>query len=307
MQARFLQTAIARGSVQRVIWGLDFADFLAYRRPSTDPGVWPPPAKAFEAELQIRADGTENPAFRRSRLLARLKVLFSLDALKDSLSTALLQGEANASNRRADGFNPARDYIDIVEHEGQSVLFMQKNRETAVELGNSSRRLYPEGRRWSLELESVRRLLQFAAGRGVEVILFINPYHADYLMTIELGGKWMMFEEWKRTLSRLAQAEQVPLWDFNAFDQRSSETPRGPASADAILPWFWEPAHYRSRLGNLLLTTMMGWRCASTTVPMGTRLTRANVDAALRDLRADKRRYMSSHHERVALLSRLFR
>ena len=43
------------------------------------------------------------------------RALPALEALGDSLYTLSQQGDANASDRRADGFNPARDYVPIAK------------------------------------------------------------------------------------------------------------------------------------------------------------------------------------------------
>jgi hypothetical protein len=94
-------------------------------------------------------------------------------------------------------------------------------------------------------------------------VLFINPYHSDYLIQIEMAGKWFLLEGWKRQLANLAEEYAVPLWDFNAFDQYSTETPPPLNEKHDELRWFWEPAHYRHELGDLMLASMLDRQCGN--------------------------------------------
>ena len=65
--------------------------------------------------------------------------------------------------------------------------------------------------------DALEEFLIRARDAGLRVILFINPYHADYLLLIEQTGKWPLLEGWQRELVHVAERHQVPLWDFNVL------------------------------------------------------------------------------------------
>ena len=119
-------------------------------------------------------------------------------------------------------------------------------------------RLFTPGEDWSPDFEALRRLVRQSRGADTTTLLFINPYHAEYLILLDAAGLWPKFEAWKRHLGELARAEGVPLWDFSGFDQYSTESVDALPVSGTSLEWFWEPSHYRRELGDLILTNI--WR-----------------------------------------------
>lgn len=175
--------------------------------------------------------------------------------------TIALQHRPNQQNLREDGFNTARHYLSIIQTEGQQVLFTEKMR--------TLRKMF-SGRSWSLTrrhdgrapvLEELERLLADLRAAGVRTTLFINPFHVDYLAVIRDAGLGPEMAAWKRALTRIAMADDaVTLWDFTTFSSLASERPAAKRGAPP-LKWFWEPAHYRATLGELMLARMFGRDC----------------------------------------------
>ena len=299
MQTRLLQQAMESGKVRRVLLGLDFLDFLLHPSEEVDYPSWPPKPFEFEARLTYHADGTPNTERIFTWLPDMLTGLFSLDGLADSLVTVISQGEAHAPTLRDDGFNPAQDYLDIISTEGQAVLFTQKNREVLSIITDPKLDIYQAGGKWSTDFEALRRFLRRAKQLRVDVVLFINPYHAEYLASIGLVGKWPLLEAWKRHLLHLAREEgNVPLWDFNTFDNYSTEPSPSPGDRTSTMRWFWEPAHYRSELGELMLARMLGRECVSNhDIEYGLRLDERNIQAHLDELAEGFETYPESHRQ----------
>ena len=287
MQARTLQHAIAGNEVSLALWGLDFLDFLGSHKADSNPAKWPPFRASFEDRLRVNADGTENRNYPWKKLQDWFFVLFSLDTTKDSLRTLFAQGNHHASSIRRNGFNPALDYLDIIAWEGQGVLFQQKNQSVARMFSRTDLNLFHGNDQWSQEFESVRQLLMFTKKNNVKVILFINPYHADYLAALDLSGRWSQFEFWKRKLVEIAEELDVELWDFSGINSLSTEPAPKPREKDTQLQWFWEPAHYRREYGDLMLTKMLKKFCnsGSTNAP-GVFLTKDNLDIHLVTIRS---------------------
>lgn len=300
-QARMIQAAIEGGTVKRLFWGLDFLDFIGNGQANVEP--WPFGGGMVGERLPTTAAGHETPDYAWQAFLDMRDAALSLDALLDSVVTVLRQGRVNSATRRADGFNPGRDYIEIVNTEGQGVLFRQKNDEVIERLSKNGLALYPPGVSWSREFESVRFILQLAEESGVETTLFINPYHADYLTAIDLTDNWRLFEEWKRRLTRLAStSEKATIWDFNAFDQYSSTPPPDDSTRGTALDWYWEPAHYRTELGNLMIARMSHTSCKGADGGFGARIETNSIESHLLKLRNQKGVYLKRFAERVSIL-----
>lgn len=302
-QARLVQTALLRGEVDRVYWGVDFLDFVASRHAQVTP--WPWEGGEVDARLPVSAHGTANPRFAVQRLLDARDATLSLDAAVDSIVTLLVQADPTSVDRRADGFNPARDYLAIIDSEGQGVLFEQKNRELIRRLSVRNLGLFAPGTEWSREFESLRHVLALAQARQVSVDLFVNPYHADYLSAIELTGNWALFEQWKRQLVRVVDRfSNVRLWDFSGFDRYSVPSPVQEGERGRALEWFWEPAHYRAELGERMIARMTGVRCRTQDPRFGERIDTTNIEAHLLAQRGRKWLYRQTESGRWRMLSR---
>jgi len=299
LSLRFLQHAMEAGEVQRVFLGLDLLDFLRYPGKAVDYSTWQRQPSEYESRLTYAADGTPNTALVLTRLSDMLTGLFSLNGLADSMYTVASQAKGNLSTRREDGFNPARDYLDIISTEGQLVLFKKKNREILQVVSDPKLGIYRTGGEWSTIFETLRRFLRQAKRMGVDVVLFINPYHGEYLASIALVGKWPLLEAWKHRLLRLAREEGgVPLWDFNTLDRYSTEPPPTDGDLAGSLQWFWEPAHYKRELGELMLASMLERECVSAAhAGFGQRLDERNLQDHLGKLALGLERYRKTQKQ----------
>jgi hypothetical protein len=302
-QIAFVEHAVTNERVKTVFLALDLSDFFVNPEDNPNYASWPGPITENNFNLRTRVDGSTNPHYSIRRLKDWLTGLFSLKTLSDSLATIIQQSGKNQATRRPDGFNPASDYHPIIRSEGQSVLFAQKNREVVQNFSRPGRGIYQGSTAWSWPFETLDRFLARAKGRGMDVILFINPYHADFLTTIAITSRWTLLDQWKRTLVSIADRHEISLWDFNAFDERTEEPPPIPSDRKKELRWFWEPAHYRREYGEQMLASMLGRDCvpklAGETQTVY-RLTPANVEGHLASLRRDLQTYMTNHPETVA-------
>jgi hypothetical protein len=301
-QQRYLQSSLADGGVELLLLGVDLLDFLVPEHRGESLVAWPAHPEPFENRLGHRADGSANARAWQQALQDGLTALFSLETLGDSLWTLYSQRNLYADDRRADGFNPAQNYRPIVAAEGQAVLFVQKNREV-VERLRSQQVLFQDNSNWSEAFEALERLLRTAKDTRTKVILFINPYHAEYLAAVARNGRWSDLEAWKRRLVQVvakhhqSDGGDVLLWDFNGFDAYSTEPAPSPGDTQSMLRWFWEPAHYRSEFGNLMLAAMLETSCSEplTTGLPGVRLSSVNIEDHLAQLRAARNDWLARH------------
>ena len=298
MQVRYVQHAAESGLARRIVFGVDFLDFLVDASQATGRIDWNALGRNFDGRLIPGAEDGFSLPVSRQQAEDVFAGLFSLAAVGDSLSTVASQRDIHAATREANGFNPAQDYLPIIRSEGQAVLFMQKNAELRKRLQPVNLGVLDANGQPAKPFLALRGMLEWARSRGIEVILFINPYHSDYLIQIEASGKWPLLEQWKRQLAGMAAEYAVPLWDFNTVDRYSTEAPPAPHDRRTVLRWFWEPAHYRQELGDIMLSSMLARPCSDPSAGFGARVTQASLSPHLDKLRTDLSRFIRQHPDR---------
>ncbi|MCB1707058.1 MAG: hypothetical protein KDI17_19530, partial [Halioglobus sp.] len=108
------------------------------------------------------------------------------------------------------------------------------------------------------------KFLTNAEERDVRVIMFTNPFHEQFWQVLkdrQLAGQ---HQEWLNIITERLQRrgrKNVEFWDFSADSSYIHETVPGAGVKRAPLKWFWEPAHYRRELGDLMLEAMIGESC----------------------------------------------
>jgi hypothetical protein len=278
MVFRNAEDLVADGNIRLVLWGLDFTDFLFQSNESDSACQWPPMRKDWESRLRVEYDMSPTGGWRLARAKDAATAALSADALWDSLVTVLSQRRPGAANLTNRGFNPAADYLPIIRAEGQHVLFMQKNAEMEQRLRRTGWRIVGEQCNDSDSFKSVDEFLKIARAKGAHVVLFVNPYHADYQQVIWQTHLWKLFDDWKRLLvRRYADEPDVEVWDFSLLNQYTTETPPPKGDRSSMLRWFWEPAHYRAELGSLMLSQMLH-KAVPEQGPVGVRLTQQMID-----------------------------
>ncbi len=308
MQARFAQHALVATQPNLILWGVDFVDFLVGPEEDGDPFMLPPLDEAFEQRLLTSPQQRTYRVYQWRFLKDHLSSLLSMDALTGSVRTVWGQGNMNSSNRTRLGFNPAREYLDIIQSEGQGVLFQQKRKQIVATLTRKKWGIYHAGTRWSREFEALKNAIIRGREQGVRVVIFINPYHAEYLQSIRLTGKWILFENWKREIVRIASEQGIgSVWDFSGFDRYSSESLPVEGKHATAMKWFWEPAHYRKELGDLMLGRMLEEDCpgGGEVADYGFAVSPMNIDLHLEQGRLAAAEYESVHVEVVSRLKKL--
>ena len=298
---RNLQHAVHQGQIRHLFLALDFLFFVGPDEPVNSKD-WSLPNRDLE-QLQVFAHGDVNTQFEWNRLINRLKAIFSLQALIDSIHTVLVQKNPNTPTINQDGYNPGYQYLDGIAIEGQQVFFEQKNREVAMLLAKKNM-VFRSDQRWSEPFELLGRILMLANTHDIQVTLFINPRHADFLSLILLSDKWTMMEDWKRVLINLATKHQAQVWDFHDFDEFSM--PPAPTEIGKSLKGFWEPGHYRRELGNVMINRMVNTDCAVNTPIIGTRLQLSEIEAHLKELQQRRQTYIRTHHMEFNALKELY-
>lgn len=283
---RYLQHVVSRQHVGLVVVGLDFEDFLTATgtgRQDEDQG--------FEAYLAVNRDGHVNGSWQHIRDHAQAAVSF--DALTDSVTTLV----ANIGGYSLDFGAGGTWHWDSSEARGSYGVAAEWTDLIWIRFFSG-----PEKRSQTVWQDLVA-ILDLCRSRGVPVILFINPVHADVLEIIGLTGYWQVFEEWKRALvtltakySRENGINDIPLWDFSGYDSYSTET------VGHDLRWFYDSVHYNSRLGSKIVRRIFGSGDESFGVLLGPE----NIETHLVASREQQRLYRQQHRADAQRLRNLY-
>lgn len=259
-QLAYALNIVYQQPVERVFVSVDFVDFLvgtgsaAPRRDAT-------PSAA--GSLRFLFDGAENPDRVTASLKDRYTALFSLDALVSSVRTVLLQSPAQPT-RDARGFNPANDFARAVNVEGPAALFSQKLATLEARYAQPYGLRYRDGS-VSTAFDALSQFLDIAASEEIEVVIFTNPFHEAFWGLLERIGLRSLHAEWLGMIEDTIRASSgnAELWEFSMDSPFIHEAVPPAGVRTGPLAWFWEPAHYRRELGDLMVEAMLSDQCGT--------------------------------------------
>jgi hypothetical protein len=268
-----LNTLYTTPDLQRVIMSVDYLDFLVRRARFSGLIESKPPDYLFRL-----AAFTPSWSGSVARLREKAALLFSLDGLLASVLTVAQQGKS-VNSIDPQGFNHPASYLSILDHEGINALFTQKLQELNRNMrGRHLVSIDPDGGQGSPQYSALSDLLGEFKEHGVQVQLFISPYHISYLHLLNDLGMINDFYAWKRKLLEVVESNgmAVELWDFSgpsAFIQEQV-----PVGSMDPMQWYWEPAHYRRKLGDKILETLA---TGEPTSGFGVRLTKEVIEEVI--------------------------
>lgn len=259
-QLEYALNLIYQQPVKQVFLSIDFVDFLVlneWRAPKGGPDFDAPSGR-----LKFTFDGSKNPDHIWAAFMDHYRALFSLDALFGSLQTLALQSprQPDRDNR---GFNPARDYQYGVSIEGAHAFFAQKMSIMENKYGKGWGLKYNNGSP-SQSFTVLARFLEIAEKRGIKVILFTNPFHQNFWDLLRDKNLYEMHQVWLDEVQAVISnvgSPNISLWDFSADSEYIHEKVPADHLKGNPLTWFWEPAHYRKELGDLMLNRMLADQC----------------------------------------------
>jgi len=278
----YLRHALVHSDVRRVILGLDFFMFNARERTNS----------TFEPALVGRRVNAVD--YLRTTLL-------STAALGDSLDTYFYS--ARHPDRReflANGFRP-----------GDQVFYRLRNwpnlhiatNWTFLSSLPRATKYYADMALDDQVFADFEQILAICNERRIDCRLYINPAHMSLDGEgLRAAGQWSALEEWKRRITRMANAHAVPLWDFSGYNSVTTETVRTP------MKYYWDSSHFTVPVGDWIVARVMGAASANTGIPddFGVKLTPAGIEAHLESIRADRERFAAAHPAEIADLARDF-
>jgi len=269
-QLAYALNIVYQQPIHTVFLSVDFTDFIS-PQPQNYQGSSSLLTQRL-GEFRDTSSGKPNPDFYKVYFLDHLKSLFSLNALVASVRTIALQSRVSPDRDEA-GFNPARDFEEAVRIEGPRALFdqkmfdLQKKYSAAWNFRDASGRLEPA-------FEDIHEFLGIAAEQGITVYLFTNPFHEQFWHLLQSQGLMPVYADWIRSMEDLVRKHEgasVIFWDFSGDSSFIHEAIPGEGVRSGPLQWFWEPAHYRQQLGDIMVNAMLSERC-ETEVAFGRRV-----------------------------------
>lgn len=284
-----LRQAIAVHVPKTVIVGLDILDFLQKPDPLPPPQA---PIGPEERRLLVDRNGKPNPARRLQVWRDRGATTLTVDAVGDSLATLLDQNPRTTATLTPLGFDPLNQYRVFAARQGYYELFAQKNAIYRKQYAHRPTPDFTQPERYA-DFRALQQIFAQAKAHGIELILFIHPYHADYFDMLQRAGLWSSFEAWKRALVAMVAAanasdarEPIRLFDFSGYNRYTTEPVPPVGDRRTAMRWYWEAGHYKSALGEEMLPRMLGQGGA-----FGVALTSDNIEPVLAQIRADGARY----------------
>ena len=283
-----------------LIIGLDFESFLYPPSPPSDQteSVSDVPATS----LKVIANGQQNPHRNLQTIKDYLQSSLSLDAFLASITTVFHSYSGTGVTIDERGWMNESVFEEASRANGIAALFLHKNVETVSQYGSSHLALRQAADGSLYDLAAIRELIGIGNAINAEVVFFLQPAHADRWEIFDRLGYWDDIERWKSEIVELVDEEQirgakVELWDFASYEPYVQEALPSDGDLDSNLLWFWEPVHYRTALGDIMIQRM---RHAGSPNQFGVKLSRDNLSEWLSKVRADRDKYRSTNPEAIA-------
>lgn len=116
----------------------------------------------------------------------------------------------------------------------------------------------------NLEFRRFAEIVRLAVQHDCRLVVFVHPYHANYLEMLHQLGFWASFEDWKRALVQLVDRVAGPrrgfvrIYDFSDYNEFTTEPVPAAGDTRTAMQWYWEQGHYKSRLGDLIIAQIVG-------------------------------------------------
>jgi hypothetical protein len=308
----FIATRLDIDAPLTAIVGLDFEEFLF--RPVTTSDRTSAAAISVTAEnsseqrMAVLKDGRPNPVRSFSVWSDHVGAMLSLAALTDSIGTIFANLISGSVNIEPDGHLSESAFREFVLADGVAALFEQKNSETVRQYSAPHQVLSETPGGAIRDLPFVRDLIEVCTIHGVKLILFVQPAHSDRQELFDRMGYWKDFERWKRSLTDMVATERkkgadVTLWDFGGYERFMTEPVPIESDRREQLKWSWEPAHYKSALGDIMVSRMLRPKVSEA---YGVELTPDSIEARLADVRRDREAYRARAPRELRRLEALY-
>ena len=252
---------------------------------------------------------------------ADIKILVSLDTLKNSIMTIRKQKSVHVSWDKADGQRSGEEFFHRADGDfkkfGQRYLFDEIDKSDVQyfvdikEQAPKESRIYAEApikKETLTSMDYIGKIIEFCRGHGIKLIIFFTPEHARHLELAAAGIGLEKIENGKRGVVQLLaeDARQHPgeapfaLFDFSGYSQITTE-PLPPVGSHKEMKYYWESSHFKENAGDLVLNRIFGIEDPQNPVPsdFGILLTQENIESVIVQLERGHMEYGLHHPEEI--------
>jgi hypothetical protein len=154
-----------------------------------------------------------------------------------------------------------------------------------------------------------RNIIQFACRNNIELHLVVSPVHAYTAEAARLAGLWPVWQRWQKALVLEGEAEArrsgckpFPIWDFSGYNTITTETIAASVNPADEPRWYWDSAHYKKPVGDMLLRRIFLPDAAGDPEDFGVQLNSGNIDQHLENVAARGAVYRANHASEVDLV-----
>lgn len=244
-QLAYLKHAHAAHPVKQLIFQPDFFSFNAFQDNQA----------GFNQKILINQNSS---AYKKIQIAAKkYALLINIDHILDGISTIRYQNPKIIFGNLyfANGFNDPEHRNYRVKMTGGSKTAFEKGiakyySETWFPKGKDSFAFEHEG---YYSFSTFEDILKFAKDEGIDTKIIIAPVHAWHMQALDIAGLWSLWMQWKERMVEINdRVSQFPLIDYSGYTGFTTEIV--PGGKDALMDWYLDSAHYRSELGDLILS-----------------------------------------------------
>jgi hypothetical protein len=263
---RNYQHARASGDLRKVVLMLDFYMFNTYKEQRPRVGH----VQVYEERLSATPEFTRNHGYPVRLFKDTLTSLISFEMLYESWNTVLAQGQIAAGDLYKATLTPSGFWInDPAPHRSQRRVFRQIEKQymTITWFPRPEKKFAMRRDDGSDNLVYLQRIIADAHRQGIDLRLGFMPFHARLAEAMRAVDIWDDFEQWKRDIVALVEAEAraagqpaFPLWDFTGYNSVNTEPVPSKQDTSTRMRWHLDPSHVSRAAGDLVQTVMLETR-----------------------------------------------
>lgn len=295
-QFRYIQHASAYKKPNTIILGLEFNSFLTDSSNKTEP--YPPANRdnAFENRLKVNYNGELNQQLIQ-KIKDSLNSTLSNSTTFDSIKTILAGNKIwithkgfSSGSARFSSETISKGYFSVfrdVIHTQARVIF--------------SRKLLVD----SNAFKALDDIIKFCHEKKIQLIIVIPPQHAFIYELWDKANLWTEFEKWKQLILQKVPVEDlftnnsVQVWDFSTYNSMTTENVPEAKDITKRMSWYWEPIHFKAKLGEQILKQLYGKEVEG----FGVRLSRKNICSHLQSIRDKHIQYKNANRNQMELFN----
>jgi len=249
------------------------------------------------------------------------KLLLSLSTLKASAKTVVKNIIGHSTTTAGDGFRTPDQWTEQLLI-GQHKAFKDNERHYLLDNHfplpkcKNALLLEQDDILSKTPMQELREAIAIAYSMKSDMRIFIGPSHARQWETIQVSRLWSQFEDWKRMVVQMVEAEAkkantkpFEVWDFSGYNSITNEAVPALTDKTSRMRYYYESSHYTPAAGDLVLDRIFNYHAPDRTVPadFGVLLTSQNIEAHLAHIRAAREQYRQTHHDDIAEIEAMAR